>query len=173
MGRKSRTKGNAYEREVARELTQALGLAVLTTRNVRGGTQLGDDLLLPGFSPELKRRAAIVIHGWMREAVMQSRGSLKPLVICRGDGEESLAVMRLPDWIELAREHIVDAAGEAATVSAEAEPADRSDGYTQQKSAADSTISAADASRGGSAQANPSHQADAAMARHGDRRGEG
>lgn len=120
MGRKSRTKGNAYEREVARELTLELGLVVRTTRNVRGGTQLGDDLVLPGFSPELKRRASIAIHGWMREAIEQASAGQMPVVICRADGEESLVVMRLPDWIELARERVASqACPDAATVSAE------------------------------------------------------
>ena len=68
MGKASRVKGAAGEREVA-AIFQAAGFDV--TRNARNGISTDDlatELELPGFLFEVKRRERIDIHAMMRQA---------------------------------------------------------------------------------------------------------
>jgi hypothetical protein len=110
-GRMSRTKGAGYEREVAGELQGWLGAVV--TRRLGQARDGGHDLELPGFTVECKRRAGFIGHAWMAQAVAASvgNGGLPPVVFARGDRHETIVMMRLADWVEIAREVIVDSEG--------------------------------------------------------------
>lgn len=110
-GRMSRNKGASYEREVAHELEAWLGTVV--TRRLGQARDGGHDLEVPGFTVECKRRAGFVAHSWMAQAVSASvaNGGLPPVVFARGDRQETLVIMRLADWVEVAREAIVDSEG--------------------------------------------------------------
>jgi hypothetical protein len=67
----------------------------------------GHDIDLPGFAIEAKRMARIgKVYEWMEQAVEQAKSADMPVVICRADGKESLVIVRLPDFVKLAREEI-------------------------------------------------------------------
>jgi Holliday junction resolvase len=99
-----RTKGASYEREVVNELRDLLGPVV--RRCWERASEKGHDIDLPGFAVECKRYAKIAVHAWMDQAVEQARNGDTPLVIMRADRKESLVLMRLTDWVKLAREEI-------------------------------------------------------------------
>jgi hypothetical protein len=50
---------------------------------------------------ECKRRRKIALYEWMEQAIVSANGNQIPVVVCRGDGKESLAVFRLDDAILL------------------------------------------------------------------------
>jgi predicted transcriptional regulator len=113
-----RRKGAGGERELCSRLADALGRIV--KRKLGQARDSGHDIDLPPFQIECKRRKRIAgLYEWMEQA---SFGRLttaqeigpgvpgpifpKPVVMLRADDREWLVVMRLPDWITLAREEI-------------------------------------------------------------------
>ena len=108
MSKMQRTKGAAGEREVCSLLSDALGAKV--TRQLGQARDGGHDISLPPFRLEVKRRAHIGnLYEWMRQ--VQADPDLchqTGVIMLRADGEGWLAVMRIEDWIRLAREEIVD-----------------------------------------------------------------
>jgi hypothetical protein len=102
MGLSQRRKGANGEREVAAILTDKLGFAV--RRKLGQAREGGNDIDLPGWSLEIKRRARLGnLYEWLQQAD-QKNGS--PAVLVRSDGHPWLAVVRLDDWIRLVREEI-------------------------------------------------------------------
>ncbi len=120
MSAMQRTKGASYEREVVNELKDLLGPIV--RRCWERASVKGHDIDLPGFAVECKRYARIgKVYEWIKQAVAQvdysqwlreqtginvSEPSNIPIVICRADREESLVIMRLTDFVKIAREEI-------------------------------------------------------------------
>lgn len=105
MGRSQRRKGSAYEREVAKRFSEALGVEV--KRHIGQARDGGEDIQAPGLSIECKRRARIAtVSGWMEQAVTaatrRAPGSM-PVVVARQDHGESLAILRLDDLLALLR----------------------------------------------------------------------
>lgn len=94
MGRKSRTKGAAYEREIAN--------AIGARRNIGQARDGGDDITHEGYRIEAKRRKRLAtIEAWMAQAVASCQNdSETPIVVCRADNGESLVIMRFSDWVE-------------------------------------------------------------------------
>jgi len=78
-GATSRRKGNAAEVAVAKTL-ERYGYQAITSRNARGGTQLGGDIVsdFPAVI-EVKNHAKIDLAGWWKQAVDQADG--QPAVI--------------------------------------------------------------------------------------------
>ena len=106
MSKSQRTKGAAGEREIANILSDALGIAV--RRKLGQARDSGHDIDLPGFSVEVKRRKRIAgLYEWIAQAETQT-----PALMIRADGKDWLVVMKLPDWLKLAREEI-SATGES------------------------------------------------------------
>jgi len=104
MSKSQRTKGASGEREVCAFLRDSLGIDV--RRKLGQARDSGHDIDLPGFNVEVKRRKRIAgLYDWMDQCGMGSP-SAKPVVVLRADGREWLVVMKLPDWVELAREEI-------------------------------------------------------------------
>ncbi len=102
MSKSQRTKGAAGERELAGILADALGIEV--RRKLGQARDSGNDIDLPGFSVECKRRARIAgLYDWLEQA---DGGNGAPVVMARGDGKVWLAVMRLDDWLTLSREEV-------------------------------------------------------------------
>ncbi|WP_171232190.1 hypothetical protein [Ruegeria sp. HKCCA4812] len=119
MGSLSRTKGAAYEREVAKELFDLTGITF--ARNLRQYQQAGNDDLIPDdpafpFSPELKRRAKAYTCAdeWKQQATKaaEKQGKL-PAVIWRGDHMKSrvsvpmrafCAAFPADQWVDLSLE---------------------------------------------------------------------
>lgn len=95
MGKHQRRKGAAYEREIAN--------AIGAKRNIGQSRDGGDDITHEGYRIECKRRARLgPMVEWMAQAVAscQQEGEV-PVVVCRGDGGESLVILRFADWVEL------------------------------------------------------------------------
>jgi len=110
MSASQRTKGAAGERELAGILADALGIEV--KRKLGQARDSGNDIDLPGFAVECKRRARLAgLYEWIAQA---DGGNGPPVLILRADGKGWLAVMRLPDWITLAREEVAARAGDGA-----------------------------------------------------------
>ena len=94
MGLKSRRKGASYEREIAN--------AIGAKRNIGQARDGGDDITLEGFRIECKRRARLgPMVDWMAQANAACRDGDTPVVVCRGDGGESLVILRFADWVDL------------------------------------------------------------------------
>jgi hypothetical protein len=104
MGAEQRTKGAGFEREVVNELRALLGVDV--ARNLDQARDGGGDIEMPPFMIECKRRQKFVAHEWMAQAERAAGGTLMPVVIVRGDRQPPLVVMRLIDWVALAREEL-------------------------------------------------------------------
>lgn len=103
MSASQRRKGANGENELCSILRDNLGLDV--RRKLGQARDSGNDIDLPGFQIEVKRRARIAgLYDWLAQA-MNDKGT--PTLMLRADGKDWLVVMHLPDFIKLAREEIV------------------------------------------------------------------
>lgn len=101
----ARDKGKRGENEVCNILTDCLGHKV--TRNLEQTRNGGEDIILGNWSIECKRTERVNLPAYWRQATENARAR-KPAVVLRWSRGEWLAVVRLTDWIELAREDIVE-----------------------------------------------------------------
>lgn len=106
MSGTQRSKGERGEREICGLIREALGVKVV--RNVMQSRKTGGaDIKLNPYSIEVKRRARIgLIYDWMAQARKECSGAERPLVVCRGDGKEWLAVMPIDELFKLIREEL-------------------------------------------------------------------
>jgi hypothetical protein len=104
MSKLSRTKGAGGERELCKILSDALGEKI--TRKLGQARDGGHDVELSPFRIECKRRKVLAIYDWWSQVLASCEKNHTPVVAMRADGEEWLVVMRLNDWIKLAREEI-------------------------------------------------------------------
>lgn len=107
MAKISRDRGASYEREIANAFKDWGYPAYRTAQHMGKTGQAPDVSGIPGLHPECKRRRSIAVYEWMKQAVNDSKAENKgniPVVFCRADGEESLAVMRLEDFLKIYRE---------------------------------------------------------------------
>jgi Holliday junction resolvase len=97
MGRMSRDKGAAGERELCRLLSDELGITV--QRNVDQARAGGADCLqLPGFAVECKRAQKLSRPTWWAQAVEQGRkAGAEPIVFYRRNREPWQALTRTLD----------------------------------------------------------------------------
>lgn len=106
----SRRKGAAGENELAKLLSDSLGIEV--KRILGQARDSGHDINLLPFAVEVKRRKKIAgLYEWIAQAdpvrvAGDETPSRIPTLMLRADGKEWLVVMRLPDWIQVAREEI-------------------------------------------------------------------
>lgn len=106
MSKSQRTKGASFEREIANDLTADWG--VLIQRNIGQARDGGDDITVPPFRIECKRRAGIAVYEWLEQCEAAAELSDIPVVIARADHKEAIVIMRYADWKKLAREEIVN-----------------------------------------------------------------
>jgi N-dimethylarginine dimethylaminohydrolase len=100
MAKISRQRGATYEREVANEIFDMLGVRI--KRNLKQYQQSEEgDLILGQYLIECKRRKKIAVHEFMDQAVKACDPGQTPVVIMRADGKKSLAVLHLPDLLKL------------------------------------------------------------------------
>jgi len=100
MAKISRQRGATYEREVANEIFDILGVRI--KRNLKQYQQAEEgDLILGKYLIECKRRKKIAVHEFMDQAVTACKPGETPVVIMRADGKKSLAMMHLPDLLKL------------------------------------------------------------------------
>jgi nickel-dependent lactate racemase len=117
MGKSQRTKGAGYEREIVRDLHEVLGVA--SKRNLEQTRSGGGDIILDNFVIECKRRAGIAVYEWMRQCEASCNETQKPIVVCRADGEKSLAIMRWSDFMTLLGNELPESKQNSATNQAE------------------------------------------------------
>ncbi len=102
-GAYSRSKGNRWERDVCRLLVNA-GWKAITSRNARGGAQMGDDVItnLP-VCVEAKNQARMDLSGWLDQAVAQAPGDLAAVFVKRRQkpAEQAYVVMQADQFLEL------------------------------------------------------------------------
>lgn len=101
MSLSQRRKGAGYENELCRYFTEQLGMPI--KRNLGQARDSGNDINVGPFRFEAKRRKSIAVYAWMDQAVEASAPGEKPAVLCRGDGRETLVIMRLEDFMPLLR----------------------------------------------------------------------
>jgi hypothetical protein len=104
-GRRSRRTGNEWERDLVKWLNRR-GYAAITSRNARGGSQQGVDIItdLP-VSVEAKRCKAFDLAGWVDQAREQADESAPGAVFVhrrgRADPGEGYVVMQANDFVDL------------------------------------------------------------------------
>ncbi len=106
MSKLSRDKGATFEREIANELSALLGRKV--KRNIGQARDGGDDITLPPYRIECKRRDRIAVYAWLdqcaeacntskdpRELTPSSAAEANvPIVVARGDHREAIVIMQ-------------------------------------------------------------------------------
>lgn len=113
MGKSQRTKGAAYEREVAQTFNDILLLPedVRVKRNIGQARDGGNDLNAGPLVIECKRRKTLtVVEDWLAQAerAVFSGGQI-PCVVARQDQGESLIIMRLDQFLDLAGDTLREA----------------------------------------------------------------
>jgi len=101
----SRLRGATFEREIVNALRESLG--VDCKRNLDQWRDGGDDIKLPPYSIECKRRKSIAVYEWWEQAVKSAGEKLRPVLMIRADRKETLVVMSLEEFCRLVREEIV------------------------------------------------------------------
>lgn len=110
----SRNKGAQFERDIIRELKDSLG--VNCKRNLEQWRSGGDDIDLPPYSIECKRRATIATYEWWQQACDSAeRAKRIPILIMKADRKETLVVMDLQEFMRLIREEVASVHEEAGT----------------------------------------------------------
>ena len=100
MSKLARQRGANYEREVANEIFDVLGIRI--RRNLKQ-YQVKDegDLILGNYLIECKRRRKIAVYDFIEQADKACEAGQTPIVIMREDGGKSLALLHLPDLLKL------------------------------------------------------------------------
>ena len=100
MSKLNRQRGASYEREVANEIFDKLGIRI--RRNLKQ-YQVKDegDLILGKYLIECKRRRKIAVYDFVEQAEKACEAGQIPLVVMREDGGNSLALLRFSDLLTL------------------------------------------------------------------------
>ena len=102
MGKASRNKGKAGEREVAR-LCRDYGYD--TTRGQQySGRGEADVVGLPGVHIEVKRVERLNLHAAMEQSIRDAKGDI-PIVVHRMSREPWMVTMRFEDFMTMFREY--------------------------------------------------------------------
>lgn len=105
MSKAQRTKGAVGEREICELIYKNLG--VEAHRNLSQTRDGGADIKLNPYSIEVKRRAAIGnIYDWMDQAERGCEPGERPIVVCRADRHEWLAILPIEELFRLIREEV-------------------------------------------------------------------
>jgi hypothetical protein len=103
----SRDKGAQFERDIANRLTALLGKKV--QRNIGQARDGGDDITLPPYRIECKRRASIAVYAWLDQCAeackpetygmfntrVDTPSAQIPVVVARADHREAIVIMRM------------------------------------------------------------------------------
>jgi hypothetical protein len=107
VSKMQRDKGATFEREIANELSQLVGRKV--QRNIGQVRDGGDDITLPPYRFECKRRASIAVYQWLDQCAEACANADPPysmallpktvenanipIVVARADHRQSIVVM--------------------------------------------------------------------------------
>jgi hypothetical protein len=101
----AKRKGNAGEVEFCKLIFENLGIDV--HRNLQQTRDGGADIKLKPYSIEVKRRAAIGrVYDWMSQATAGCDTAERPIVVCRADRKEWLAILPIEELFRLIREEV-------------------------------------------------------------------
>jgi hypothetical protein len=101
----SRNKGAGFERDIINAFKEFLG--VDCKRNLEQWRSGGDDIDLPPYSIECKRRATIAIYDWWHQACDSAEAKKRvPILIVKADRKKPLVVMDLREFMKLIREEV-------------------------------------------------------------------
>lgn len=96
----SNRKGKVYEREIARFL-KGLGYDARRGQQHKGGADSPDVVGLPGFHIEAKRTEHLRLYEALNQSIRDCGEGEKPIVIYRKNGEKSVVIMLLDDFMEV------------------------------------------------------------------------
>lgn len=97
-GKRAKRRGKDGENELARLLTERLGTVI--RRNLGQSRDGGHDLLLPGWSVEVKRAASPQLATWWQQTLLQARNAgTRPVLAYRLDRGAWCFVVRLADLL--------------------------------------------------------------------------
>lgn len=96
MGKLQRDRGASTEREICQYLQDRLRQPV--KRRLGQARDSGEDISVPPFRIEVKRRRRFVAQQWMQQCETGSHPGEIPVVVVRVDGDtEPMALLRLED----------------------------------------------------------------------------
>jgi hypothetical protein len=110
VGKWSRNKGKAFERTVAAAFREVYGDQVRRGWQARQGSDAPDVEGVPGYWIEAKAHRKVNIRAAWKQVVAaqidakrkgDGRATDNPVIICKDDGEEPLAVLRFSDFVSL------------------------------------------------------------------------
>lgn len=104
MSKSQRTKGAVYEREIADEISDWLG--VDCKRKLGAARDGGDDIQVGQFRIECKRHETTKVWEWYAQAKENSEAGEIPVVVFRRSRSESMALISFQDFLRLMREFI-------------------------------------------------------------------
>lgn len=105
MGRLQRNRGATTEREVANYLSEQLGTVV--KRKLGQARDSGEDISIPPFRIEVKRRRGFAGLSFLEQAETGALPGETPVVIVRVDGDmRPVVLLRLEQFVKLMREEI-------------------------------------------------------------------
>ena len=100
MGKLQRTRGAAYEREVCDVLTKKAGRKI--SRELGQARDGGADIKFGQFLIECKRRRKIALYEWVRQVQVAAKDTDSIwAVVARADGERSVVILDLEDFLAL------------------------------------------------------------------------
>lgn len=109
MGKLQRDRGASTEREIASYLSDQLGVAV--KRKLGQARDSGEDINVPPFRLEVKRRKRLSVIHFMQQCEHGSEANEIPVVVMRVDGDTRPVVMlRLDQFVHMMRDRIVGGA---------------------------------------------------------------
>jgi hypothetical protein len=112
MGKLQRQRGAATEREIATHLSAQLGIEV--KRKLGQARDSGEDINVPPFRIEVKRRRSLAVMDFMRQCETGSTAGEVSVVIMRVDGDlRPVVMLRLDDFIPLMRSRLGGGSGNA------------------------------------------------------------
>ncbi len=107
MGKLQRDRGASTEREIANYLSDQLG--VVCKRILGQARDSGEDINVPPFRIEIKRRKSFAGLKFLLQCEKGAKIKEIPIAIIRVDGDtEPVVMLRLNKFIKFMREEIVD-----------------------------------------------------------------
>lgn len=95
----SRRKGAVYEREIAQYLREHGYTEARRGQQYRGGADSPDVMGLKGFHIEAKRTERFDLYGSLAQSKRDAAEGEIPIVVHRKNGEESVVVLTLDDFM--------------------------------------------------------------------------
>lgn len=105
MGKWQRTKGHQFERDISNDLTTLLGRPV--KRNLGQARDSGDDISLPPFRIECKRRASIAVYQWFEQVSKALTDGQKGVIVMKADQKQILVIIDYPTFCEFLKDKLL------------------------------------------------------------------